>query len=39
MKKIFLLAAAFAFTLGAMAQPAPAKADDIIKMNTETLCF
>lgn len=39
MKKIFLLATAFAFTMTAMAQPAPAKADDVIKMNVETHDF
>jgi hypothetical protein len=39
MKKIFLLATAFAFTLTAMAQPAAVKADDVIKMNTETHDF
>lgn len=38
MKKIFLLATAFAFTVGAMAQT-PVKADDVIKMNTETHDF
>ena len=32
MKKIFLLASAFVFTLGVMAQPKP---DEVIKMNTE----
>jgi hypothetical protein len=32
MKKILLLATAFAFTLGAMAQP---KADDVIKVNVD----
>ncbi|MBL7746890.1 MAG: DUF1573 domain-containing protein [Chitinophagaceae bacterium] len=35
MKKIFLLATAFAFTLTAMAQPAPLKADDVIKVSTD----
>ncbi len=39
MKKIFLLATAFAFTLTAMAQPSATKADDLIKMNTETHNF
>jgi hypothetical protein len=39
MKKIFLLATAFAFTITALAQPAPAKADDVIKMNVETHDF
>ena len=39
MKKIFLLATAFAFTMTALAQPAPAKADDVIKMNVETHDF
>src|SRR5688572_29762487 len=36
MKKILLLATAFAFTLGAMAQPKP---EDVIKMNAETHDF
>jgi hypothetical protein len=36
MKKITLLATALLFTLGIMAQP---KADDVIKMNTETHDF
>lgn len=36
MKKIFLLATAFAFTLGAMAQPKP---EDVIKMNADTHDF
>ena len=35
MKKIFLLATAFTFTLAAMAQPAALKADDVMKVNTE----
>jgi hypothetical protein len=39
MKKTFLLATAFAFTLTAMAQPAAPKADDVIKMNVETHDF
>lgn len=36
MKKILLLATAFMFTLGAMAQPKP---DDVIKVNAETHDF
>ncbi|HUR64797.1 MAG TPA: DUF1573 domain-containing protein [Chitinophagaceae bacterium] len=36
MKKILLLATAFAFTLGAMAQPKP---EDVMKMNVETHDF
>lgn len=36
MKKIILFAAAFVFTLGAMAQP---KSDDVVKINTETHDF
>ncbi len=36
MKKIFLLATAFMFTLGAMAQPKP---EDVIKVNFETHDF
>src|SRR5687767_4632084 len=32
MKKVFLLASAFIFTLAALAQP---KADDVLKVNTE----
>ncbi len=39
MKKILLLTTAFAFTLGAMAQPAQPKTDEVIKMNTETHDF
>ncbi len=36
MKKIFLLATAFAFTLAVSAQ---VKAEDVIKLNTETHDF
>ena len=36
MKKIFLLAAAFMFTMGVMAQPKP---EDVIKVNFETHDF
>ena len=36
MKKILLLATAFMFTLGALAQPKP---DDVIKVNVETYDF
>ncbi len=36
MKKIFLLASAFMFTVSAMAQPKP---EDVIKMNSETHDF
>ncbi len=39
MKKTFLLATAFAFSLAALAQPAAPKADDVIKVNTETHDF
>jgi len=39
MKKILLLATAFAFTLGAVAQPSQPKAEDVIKMNAETHDF
>ncbi|MGQ0739565.1 MAG: DUF1573 domain-containing protein [Bacteroidota bacterium] len=39
MKKILLLATAFAFTLVAVAQPAQPKTDDVIKMNAETHDF
>ncbi|MBL7732382.1 MAG: DUF1573 domain-containing protein [Chitinophagaceae bacterium] len=39
MKKIFLLAAAFALTTAAFAQPAPVKVDEVIKMNVETHDF
>ena len=35
MKKIFLLATAFMFTLGAFAQPAQPKAEDFIKLSAE----
>lgn len=39
MKKILLLATAFAFTAGAIAQPAQPKTDEVIKMNTENHDF
>ena len=39
MKKVLLLATAFAFTLGAMAQPTQTKPEDVVKVNTETHDF
>ena len=39
MKKIFFIAAAFVATLGAAAQTTQAKADDLIKVNTEKYDF
>ena len=39
MKKVFFLATAFAFTVGAVAQPSQAKPDDVIKVNTESHDF
>lgn len=39
MKKVLLLATAFAFTLGAMAQPTQTKPEDVVKVNAETHDF
>ncbi|MFN8289947.1 MAG: DUF1573 domain-containing protein [Chitinophagaceae bacterium] len=39
MKKVLLLATAFAFTLGAMAQPSQTKPEDVIKVNSESHDF
>lgn len=39
MKKVLLLATAFAFTLGAMAQPSQTKPEDVVKVNSESHDF